>query len=72
MRQSSRCITATSQWVSSAAPATIACSTSPGELRRFLVKAVEAGVTGKQDVKQALDQACAIWNKKLAPRQVAR
>ncbi len=42
------------------------------ELRRFLVKAVEAGVTGKQDVKQALDQACAIWNKKLAPRRVAR
>lgn len=42
------------------------------ELRRFLVKAVEAGVTGKQDVKQALDQACAIWNKKLAPRQAVR
>jgi putative chitobiose transport system substrate-binding protein len=42
------------------------------ELRRFLVKAVEAGVTGKQDVKQALDQAVAIWNKKLAPRQAAR
>ncbi len=42
------------------------------ELRRFLVKAVEAGVTGKQDVKQALDQAVAIWNKKLAPRRVAR
>jgi putative chitobiose transport system substrate-binding protein len=41
------------------------------ELRRFLVKAVEAGVTGKQDVKQALDQACAIWNKKLAPRRSA-
>jgi putative chitobiose transport system substrate-binding protein len=36
------------------------------ELRRFLVKAVEAGVTGKQDVQQALDQAAAIWNKKLA------
>src|SRR5471032_1693815 len=36
------------------------------ELRRSLVKAVEAGVTGKQDVKQALDQAVAIWNKKLA------
>jgi putative chitobiose transport system substrate-binding protein len=42
------------------------------ELRRSLVKAVEAGVTGKQDVKAALDQAVAIWNKKLAaqrPRQ---
>ena len=36
------------------------------ELRRSLVKAVEAGVTGKQDVRQALDQAVAIWNKKLA------
>ena len=36
------------------------------ELRRSLVKAVEAGVTGKQDVKQALDQAVAIWNRKLA------
>lgn len=36
------------------------------ELRRSLVKAVEAGVTGKQDPKQALDQAVAIWNKKLA------
>jgi putative chitobiose transport system substrate-binding protein len=42
------------------------------ELRRFLVKAVEAGVTGKQDVKQALDQAVVIWNKKLAPRQAVR
>ena len=36
------------------------------ELRRSLVKAVEAGVTGKQDIKQALDGAAAIWNKKLA------
>ncbi len=36
------------------------------ELRRSLVKAVEAGVTGKQNVKQALDQAVAIWNRKLA------
>ncbi|MES2126458.1 MAG: extracellular solute-binding protein [Pseudomonadota bacterium] len=36
------------------------------ELRRTLVKAVEAGVTGKQDIKAALDQAAAIWNKKLA------
>ncbi|MES2257303.1 MAG: extracellular solute-binding protein [Pseudomonadota bacterium] len=36
------------------------------ELRRSLVKAVEAGVTGKQDIKQALDQAAAIWNKKLS------
>ena len=36
------------------------------ELRRSLVKAVEAGVTGKQDVKAALDQAVIIWNKKLA------
>jgi putative chitobiose transport system substrate-binding protein len=39
------------------------------ELRRSLVKAVEAGVTGKQDVKLALDQACAIWNKKLATQK---
>ena len=29
----------------------------PKARRRSLVKAVEAGVTGKQDVKQALDQA---------------
>lgn len=36
------------------------------ELRRFLVKAVEAGVTGRQDIRTALDQAAAIWNKKLA------
>jgi putative chitobiose transport system substrate-binding protein len=36
------------------------------ELRRSLVKAVEAGVTGRQDIKQALDAAAAIWNKKLA------
>lgn len=36
------------------------------ELRRSLVNAVEAGVTGKKDVQQALDEAAAIWNKKLA------
>ncbi|MES2152742.1 MAG: extracellular solute-binding protein [Pseudomonadota bacterium] len=42
------------------------------ELRRSLVKAVEAGVTGKQDVKLALDQAVAIWNKKLAAQKAAR
>ena len=36
------------------------------ELRRFLVKAVEASVTGKADVQTALDEAVAIWNKKLA------
>ena len=40
------------------------------ELRRSLVKAVEAGVTGKQDVAQALDQAAAIWNKKLARQRL--
>ena len=40
------------------------------ELRRALVKAVEAGVTGKQDVKQALDAAVVIWNKKLAAQKV--
>ncbi|MGV7210416.1 ABC transporter substrate-binding protein [Oxalobacteraceae bacterium A2-2] len=39
------------------------------ELRRYLVKAVEAGVTGKQDIKQALDQAVAVWNKKLAAQR---
>ena len=39
------------------------------ELRRSLVKAVEAGVTGKQDVQQALDQAVAIWNKKLSAQR---
>lgn len=36
------------------------------ELRRVLVKAVEAGVTGKRDIRQALDEAAAIWNKKLS------
>ena len=40
------------------------------ELRRSLVKAVEAGVTGKQNVQQALDQAVAIWNKKLARQRL--
>ncbi|MDE2427282.1 MAG: extracellular solute-binding protein [Burkholderiales bacterium] len=35
------------------------------ELRRFLVKAVEAAVTGRADPQQALDEAVAIWNKKL-------
>jgi putative chitobiose transport system substrate-binding protein len=35
------------------------------ELRRALVKAVEAGVTGRQDIQQALDSAVAIWNRKL-------
>ncbi|MFZ6770368.1 ABC transporter substrate-binding protein [Undibacterium sp. Di26W] len=35
------------------------------ELRRFLVKAVEAGVTGRRDVQEALDEAVAIWNRKL-------
>ncbi|HEY1150779.1 MAG TPA: hypothetical protein VGF27_19515, partial [Pseudoduganella sp.] len=36
------------------------------ELRRALVKAVEAAVTGRQDIQQALDTAVATWNKKLA------
>ena len=36
------------------------------ELRRFLVKAVEAGVTGKADIQISLDEAVVIWNKKLA------
>lgn len=35
------------------------------EMRRVLVKAAEAGITGKQDIKQALDQAVIAWNKKL-------
>jgi putative chitobiose transport system substrate-binding protein len=39
------------------------------ELRRFLVKAVEAGVTGKRDIQQALDEAVLIWNRKLAIQQ---
>ena len=38
------------------------------EMRRVLVKAVEGGMTGKQDIKQALDEAAAIWNKKLTKR----
>ncbi|MGZ3182991.1 MAG: ABC transporter substrate-binding protein [Telluria sp.] len=37
------------------------------ELRRILVKAVEAGVTGKQDIATALDEAAASWNRKLQP-----
>ena len=36
------------------------------ELRRALVKAVEAGVTGKRDPASALAEAAAIWDKKLA------
>jgi len=36
------------------------------ELRRALVKAVEAGITGRQDIQQALDTAVAIWNRKLS------
>jgi putative chitobiose transport system substrate-binding protein len=47
----------------------VAGVTDYDELRRYLVKAVEAGVTGKQDVKQALDQAVTIWNKKLAAQR---
>ena len=47
----------------------VAGITDYDELRRYLVKAVEAGVTGKQDVKQALDQAVAVWNKKLASQR---
>jgi putative chitobiose transport system substrate-binding protein len=47
----------------------VAGITDYDELRRYLVKAVEAGVTGKQDVKQALDQAVAIWNRKLASQR---
>ncbi|NRR30992.1 extracellular solute-binding protein [Oxalobacteraceae bacterium] len=47
----------------------VAGVTDYDELRRSLVKAVEAGVTGRQDVKQALDQAVAIWNKKLASQR---
>lgn len=39
------------------------------ELRRFLVKAVEAGMTGKKDIRQALDEAVLIWNKKLAKQR---
>jgi len=39
------------------------------ELRRYLVKAVEAGVTGKQDIRQALDQAVLQWNRKLASQR---
>ncbi|NVM76586.1 putative chitobiose transport system substrate-binding protein [Duganella sp. SG902] len=47
----------------------VAGITDYDELRRYLVKAVEAGVTGKQDIQQALDQAVAIWNKKLAAQR---
>lgn len=41
------------------------------ELRRALVKAVEAGVTGRQDIQQALDAAVAIWNRKLKAAEAA-
>ncbi len=44
----------------------VAGITDYDELRRSLVKAVEAGVTGRQDIQQALDAAVAIWNRKLA------
>ncbi|QGZ41638.1 putative chitobiose transport system substrate-binding protein [Pseudoduganella flava] len=44
----------------------VAGVTDYDELRRSLVKAVEAGVTGRQDIQQALDAAVAIWNRKLA------
>ncbi|CAN5902735.1 sugar ABC transporter substrate-binding protein [soil metagenome] len=43
----------------------VAGVTDYDELRRFLVKAVEEGVTGKKDIRLALDEAVAIWNKKL-------
>ena len=36
------------------------------ELRRVLVTAMENGITGKKDIKTALDEAAAVWNKKLA------
>ncbi len=35
-------------------------------LRRVLVKAVEAGVTGKRDIKRSLDEAAGIWDKRLS------
>jgi len=35
------------------------------ELRRTLVKAVEAGVTGRADIQAALTEAVTIWNRKL-------
>jgi putative chitobiose transport system substrate-binding protein len=44
----------------------VAGITDYDELRRALVKAVEAGVTGRQDIARALDAAVAIWNRKLA------
>ncbi|MBA5605327.1 sugar ABC transporter substrate-binding protein [Duganella sp. FT3S] len=47
----------------------VAGVTDYDELRRYLVKAVEAGVTGRQDIQQALDQAVAIWNRKLAAQR---
>lgn len=50
----------------------VAGVTDYDELRRSLVKAVEAGVTGRQDIRQALDQAVAIWNRKLAKQFPAR
>ncbi len=36
------------------------------ELRRYLVQAAEAGITGRQDIQLALDQAVRLWNRKLA------
>lgn len=36
------------------------------ELRRYLVQAAEAGITGRQPIQAALDQAVILWNRKLA------
>lgn len=38
-------------------------------LRKILVQAVEAAVTGKKEPKLALDEAVAVWNKKLVSRK---
>jgi putative chitobiose transport system substrate-binding protein len=43
----------------------VAGVTDYDELRRFLVQAVEASVTGKRDPQVAMDEAVAIWNAKL-------
>jgi putative chitobiose transport system substrate-binding protein len=39
------------------------------ELRRVLVQATEAAITGRKPVKPALEEAARIWNRKLAAQK---
>ena len=42
------------------------------ELRRILVQATEAAVTGRKPVRSSLEEAARIWNKKLATQKGGR